>query len=138
MNQSTNSSNSSTSQSPFQILSEKGSIEVTRDQLPSGSLEEQITFLLKSSPVFLFMKGNSDFPQCGFSASVVGILSQLQTSFKTFDILSYPELRQFIKEYSQWPTFPQLYIQGELIGGNDIVTQLFQQGELQKLLQNIS
>ena len=81
------------------------------------------------------MKGSKDFPQCGFSASVSNILSKLGVDFKDIDILQNPELRQAIKEFSDWPTIPQLYVGGEFIGGCDIVKEMYESGELQELLQ---
>ena len=103
-------------------------------QAPSkGNLQEKIQALVKSD-LILFMKGTPQFPQCGFSANAIGILNLLGKSFKTFDILSDPEIRQGLKEYSNWPTYPQLYYKGELVGGNDILMEMHQQGELQKLI----
>lgn len=99
-------------------------------------LKAQIEGLLKSSKVVLFMKGNADMPQCGFSANSVAILKHLGVPFKTFNILNDPEIRQGLKEYSNWPTYPQLYTDGKLIGGNDIITEMYQSGELQELLKN--
>jgi monothiol glutaredoxin len=98
-------------------------------------LNQQIKNLIQSSKVVLFMKGNAQMPQCGFSANSVAILKVLGVSFKTFNILKDPEIRQGLKEYSQWPTFPQLYVNNELIGGNDIITEMYQSGELQELLK---
>lgn len=98
-------------------------------------LKEQIETLLKADKVVLFMKGNADFPQCGFSANTAGMLKHLGVSFKTFNILNDPDIRQGLKEYSNWPTYPQLYINGQLVGGNDIVTEMFQNGELASLLK---
>jgi monothiol glutaredoxin len=101
------------------------------------NLDEKIKHLVECSPIVLFMKGNAQRPQCGFSANTVKILNTFGKNYVTYDILKDPEVRQGIKEYSQWPTFPQLYIQGELVGGNDIVTQMFEEGELQSLLEKI-
>ena len=99
-------------------------------------LKGQIENLLNSSKVVLFMKGNADMPQCGFSANSVAILRNLGVSFKTFNILNDAEIRQGLKEYSNWPTYPQLYVKGQLIGGNDIITEMFKNGELQEYLKN--
>jgi monothiol glutaredoxin len=123
---------------PFNILgsdqvpTQKG--QAINEENNLGELNERIERLIKSSDVFLFMKGTPDFPQCGFSANVVGILNSLNTSFNTFDILSDMELRQGIKEYSNWPTYPQLYYKGQLLGGNDIIMEMFEAGELQSAL----
>ncbi len=91
---------------------------------------------VNSNPVVLFMKGTPVFPQCGFSAQVVQVLSLLGVKFKSFDILADDELRQGIKEYSHWPTIPQLYVKGEFIGGCDIVREMYQAGELAQLLKD--
>ena len=91
---------------------------------------------VNSNPVVLYMKGTPVFPQCGFSAQVVQVLSLLGVKFKAFDILADDELRQGIKEYSHWPTIPQLYIKGEFIGGCDIVREMYQAGELAQLLKD--
>ncbi len=99
-------------------------------------LQGQIENLLKSSKVVLFMKGNADMPQCGFSANSVAILKHLGVSFNTFNILNDPEIRQGLKEFSNWPTYPQLYTNGKLIGGNDIITEMYKSGELQEYLKN--
>lgn len=85
---------------------------------------------VKSNDVLLFMKGTPDFPQCGFSGRVVQILSYLEVPFKGVNVLSSDELRQGVKDYGNWPTFPQLYVKGELLGGADIVSEMFQAGEL--------
>ena len=81
------------------------------------------------------MKGTPVFPQCGFSAAVIQVLSELGVKFKSFDVLTDPSLRQGIKEFSQWPTIPQLYVKGEFVGGCDIVREMFQANELQDLLK---
>jgi monothiol glutaredoxin len=98
------------------------------------ALAARIKGLLEAQRVVLFMKGNKMFPQCGFSAQVVGILKQSGVDFETHNILQDPDLRQGLKEYSNWPTFPQLYVNGQLIGGCDIVTEMHQNGELSKVL----
>ena len=82
----------------------------------------------------LFMKGNPAMPQCGFSAAVVGMLKEVGVPFESFNILADPELREGLKEYSSWPTFPQLYVDGKLVGGGDIVRDLHARGELQAAL----
>ncbi|MBY0517423.1 MAG: Grx4 family monothiol glutaredoxin [Bacteriovoracaceae bacterium] len=118
---------------PFNI------IQNAANEIPSADktkpLKEQIEGLLKSEKVVLFMKGNSEMPQCGFSANTSGILKQLGVSFKTFNILNDAEIRQGLKEFSNWPTYPQLYVNGQLVGGNDIVTEMFQNGELESVLK---
>ena len=90
---------------------------------------------ITNNQVMLFMKGNAMFPQCGFSARVVQILSHMGVPFQTANVLEDPALREGIKAFSQWPTIPQLYINGEFVGGCDIVTEMFQSGELETLLK---
>jgi len=100
------------------------------------SAQEFIKKQVTEHPVVLYMKGTPDFPQCGFSANVVNILKAcgVQDIF-TVDVLSNPEIRQSIKEYANWPTIPQLYVNGEFVGGSDILTEMYKNGELQKLLK---
>ena len=102
----------------------------------SVELNTQIESLIASDKIFLFMKGTPQAPMCGFSANVISLLNHFGVSYKTFDILSDMEIRQGVKEYANWPTFPQLYINKELIGGNDIVMELYENKELEKLLKN--
>jgi monothiol glutaredoxin len=90
---------------------------------------------IESNPVVLYMKGTPVFPQCGFSAQVVQVLSLVGVKFKAFDVLADDELRQGIKEFSNWPTVPQLYVKGEFVGGCDIVREMYQSGELVELLR---
>jgi monothiol glutaredoxin len=95
-------------------------------------IKEQVT----KNKVVLYMKGTPDFPQCGFSANAVGILKECGVKdMFTVNVLENPDIRQGIKEYANWPTIPQLYINGEFIGGSDIVTEMYQSGELQTLLK---
>ncbi|MEE2704497.1 MAG: Grx4 family monothiol glutaredoxin [Pseudomonadota bacterium] len=93
-----------------------------------------ITEEINNNDVVLFMKGSPMFPQCGFSAAVVQILSKLEIKFKGIDVLEDENLRQDIKEFSDWPTIPQLYVKGEFIGGCDIVTEMAKTGELEELI----
>jgi monothiol glutaredoxin len=95
---------------------------------------ERIQSDIDQAPVMLYMKGTAMFPQCGFSARVVQILTHLGVPFKTANVLEDMELREGIKEFSQWPTVPQLYVKGEFVGGCDIVMEMFQSGELGTLL----
>lgn len=92
----------------------------------------KIESLVKSNKVFLFMKGTPEMPQCGFSAGVVNVLKQLGVPFSSFNVLSDMKVREGVKEYTNWPTIPQLYIDGEFVGGHDITMQMAQSGELQK------
>lgn len=99
------------------------------------SLQAKLTALVKSRPVLLFMKGTPDAPRCGFSSKVVAALKEENVPFGSFDILGDEEIRQGMKEFSNWPTFPQLYVNGELVGGCDIVLEMAQSGELREHLQ---
>ena len=96
--------------------------------------KERIDTLVKANDVLLFMKGTALFPQCGFSSRAVAILDHLGVPFETVDVLQDQELRQGIKEYSDWPTIPQLYVKGEFVGGSDIMMEMFENGELQQLV----
>ena len=98
------------------------------------NVAERIKQDLSSSDVVLYMKGTPVFPQCGFSAAVVQVLSHVGVKFKGINILEDPGLRQGLKDFSNWPTFPQLYVKGELVGGCDIVREMYESGELQQLL----
>ena len=95
---------------------------------------ERIKAELNSSPVVLFMKGTPDFPQCGFSAQAVAALRASGAGFHAVNIFEDPELRDALKKFSNWPTYPQLYVNGELIGGSDIILEMYKSGELQKLV----
>lgn len=97
--------------------------------------KNRIEELVKGDKVFLFMKGSPNFPSCGFSAQVSGILNQIGVKYGSFDVLTDETIRQGIKEFANWPTIPQLYVGGEFVGGCDIITEMFQNGELQKMLQ---
>ena len=101
------------------------------DTTTHDRIRQQVT----DNPVVLFMKGTPVFPQCGFSATVVQILSHMGVKFKGVDVLTDPEIRQGIKEYSSWPTIPQLYVKGEFIGGCDIIREMFETGELQQVFE---
>ncbi len=98
------------------------------------NVTERIKDQLENNPVVLYMKGTPDFPQCGFSAQTVQILDACHAKYAYVNILEDLEVREALKEYSHWPTYPQLYIGGELIGGCDIVTDLYTKGELSKML----
>ncbi len=97
-------------------------------------VSERIQADISANPVFLYMKGTTKFPQCGFSARVVQILDHLGVRYATADVLEDPELRDGIKRFSNWPTIPQLYVAGTFVGGCDIVTEMYQSGELKALL----
>ena len=96
-------------------------------------VHDRIAKDVAENEVLLFMKGTPVFPQCGFSAAVVQILSELGVKFKAVDVLKDPEIRQGIKEFSNWPTIPQLYVKGEFVGGCDIIREMFETGELKQV-----
>ena len=97
--------------------------------------KSRIEELIQSTPIFVFMKRNKLMPQCGCSNNVVQILNSLGMSFDTFDVLSDMEIRQGIKEFSEWPTIPQVYVNGEFIGGSDILIEMYNSGELKEKLE---
>jgi monothiol glutaredoxin len=98
-------------------------------------VKTKIDQLLKENKIMVFMKGSKLMPQCGFSNNVVQILNTLGVPYETVDILADPEIRQGIKEYSNWPTIPQIYLNGEFVGGSDIAIELYQSGELQQMVE---
>jgi monothiol glutaredoxin len=98
-------------------------------------ISERIKAVLDQHPIVVFMKGTPQFPQCGFSMRTVQALQACGARFQHVDVLAEPEYRQHLPQYSQWPTFPQVFINGELVGGCDIVLDLHQRGELQKLVE---
>ncbi len=100
-----------------------------------ATVADRIRHDISENDVVLYMKGSSVFPQCGFSAAVVQVLGQLDVKYKSFDILTDPSLREGIKEFSNWPTLPQLYVKGEFVGGCDIVREMYQTGELAELFK---
>ena len=104
--------------------------------MSDNQVTERIKSDLSENDVVLFMKGSPVFPQCGFSATVVQVLTNLGVKFKGIDILADPELREGIKAFSDWPTIPQLYVKGEFVGGCDIVREMFEAGELAQLLDD--
>ncbi len=99
-----------------------------------NTIQEQIT----STPIVLYMKGTEHFPQCGFSSQLIHILKECKANFTAHNVLENDDLRQGIKAFTNWPTIPQLYIQGEFVGGCDIVTELFESGELKKIIEKAS
>jgi monothiol glutaredoxin len=100
----------------------------------NDDMRARIEGLLNGSKVMLFMKGTKQFPACGFSSTVVEILKKEGVPFDTFNILADPAMREGMKQYSNWPTYPQLYVNGELVGGCDIALEMYRNGELRKLL----
>ncbi len=112
---------------PFEILGGEPIKQVNKNV----DVTEQIKELISSDDLVLFMKGTPDMPMCGFSANSIAILNNLNVKYKTFNILEDMDIREGLKEYSNWPTYPQLYIRGELVGGNDIITEMYQSGDLE-------
>ncbi|KEF42190.1 MAG: glutaredoxin [Cyanobium sp. CACIAM 14] len=100
-----------------------------------ASTRQRIDALISAHPVMVFMKGSKLMPQCGFSNNVVQILQALGVPFETFDVLSDMEIRQGIKEFSDWPTIPQVYVKGEFLGGSDILIEMYNSGELREKLE---
>ena len=95
----------------------------------------KIKEIVDGNPIVLFMKGNPKFPQCGFSAAVIQVLSHLQVKFSSVNVLEDPDVRDGIKQYSDWPTIPQLYVKGEFVGGCDIIREMYETGELKTFLE---
>ena len=100
-----------------------------------GDVNERISSAINENRILIFMKGNPDFPQCGFSAATIDVFNQLGEPYATRDVLQDPEIRQGIKEFSNWPTIPQVFIDGKFIGGSDIITEMDQNGELEPLVK---
>jgi monothiol glutaredoxin len=103
--------------------------------MTDSSVHDRIAKEVAENDVLLYMKGTPVFPQCGFSAATVHVLSELGVKFKAVDVLKDAEIRQGIKEFSNWPTIPQLYVKGEFVGGCDIIKEMFEQGELEPFLK---
>ncbi len=102
-----------------------------------SDVQARIKEMVEGNPVMLFMKGTRWFPQCGFSMRAASILATTGVKFETFDVLSDPEIRQGIKDYGNWPTIPQLYVKGKLLGGSDILMELYESGELQEMIADL-
>jgi monothiol glutaredoxin len=118
--------------SPFNIINKEATAVPYVEESTDGSPKERIEKMMASSPIFIFMKGTPNAPECGFSYNTVE-----GKPFKTFDVLSDYEIRDSIKEFSNWPTIPQIYINGEFVGGNDIITEMYQSGELANLTKAV-
>ncbi len=118
---------------PFQVVG--GQAIEESQQNKNLDINSRLSNLVNSAPIMLFMKGTPDMPQCGFSANVVKILNHFSVSFNAFNILSDMDIREGLKQYSNWPTYPQLYIKGQLVGGNDIITEMMNNGELESVLK---
>ncbi len=100
-----------------------------------SDIQKKIGRQIEENPIILYMKGSKEMPQCGFSAQVVNILNYYKVDYETVDVLSDPEIRQGVKDYSQWPTLPQLYVNGNFVGGCDICTEMHLKGELGEILE---
>lgn len=118
---------------PFQVVG--GNAISETEQNKNLDLNSRLTNLINSAPIVLFMKGSSEMPQCGFSANVCKILNNLGVSYNTFNILGDMDVREGLKQFSNWPTYPQLYVKGQLVGGNDIITEMLNNGELEQVLK---
>ena len=102
-----------------------------------SDVQQRIGEMVGKDPVLLFMKGTALFPQCGFSSRAIAILDHLGVKYQTVDVLQDPEIRGGIKEFSDWPTVPQLYVKGEFVGGSDIMMEMFESGELKQLVDGV-
>ena len=102
---------------------------------PANQVGERLDTLVNANEIVLFMKGTPLFPQCGFSSRAIAILENLGAPYETVDVLADQEIRQGIKQYSDWPTIPQLYVKGEFVGGSDIMMEMFESGELKTLIE---
>ena len=102
----------------------------------SKDLKEQIESIIGKTDIVLFMKGTPDMPMCGFSANSIAILNSLGTTYTTFNILEDMDIREGLKEYANWPTYPQLYFKAQLVGGNDIITEMYNSGDLTELIKS--
>jgi len=103
---------------------------------PGGDIRSRIEQDVSSNDILIYMKGTPDSPQCGFSAATIEVFNALGVPYSTRDVLADPELRQGIKAFSNWPTIPQVYVKGQFLGGCDIVTEMYQRGELQQVVQD--
>lgn len=120
--------------SPFTIA---GDGRPADEGLSSESTVESVGDLVRSSDVFLFIKGTPEQPMCGFSANTVAIMNATGVPYRSFDVLSDPSIRAAAKDYAKWPTFPQLWVRGEFVGGNDIITEMYAAGELEAVLAGV-
>ena len=125
--------------SPFKISAvsdaPSGSGESVTGSKVNGNPIERMGALVNSADIFLLIKGTPQRPQCGFSANTVAIMDSLRVPYRTFDVLSDQEIRSAAKEFAGWPTFPQVYVRGEFVGGNDIISEMHAAGELQELVR---
>jgi monothiol glutaredoxin len=130
-----------TDSSPFRMATPEPIVaggKPVQEEDPSATPTERIDRMIRSADVFLFIKGTPLQPMCGFSANTVAVMDSLDVPYRTFDVLSDEAIRSAAKQFSAWPTFPQVYVRGEFIGGNDIVTDMLYSGELRRLVQGES
>ncbi|MDA8793332.1 Grx4 family monothiol glutaredoxin [Bacteriovoracaceae bacterium] len=128
------------SENPFNILNqEQVGTEVVEDSQTADTTNpnERINKLITENHIVLFVKGNPEMPQCGFSHNTMEIFNRLGKVYKTFNVLADPSIRQGIKDFTNWPTIPQVFVKGEFIGGNDVVTSLYQNGELAEMVKDV-
>ncbi len=116
------------------VLNEN-TIKMTKSRENGDSIQDELGSMVEENEILLFMKGNRLMPHCGFSAQVINLLAKHTDSFVTVDVLADQEIRKGIKEFSNWPTIPQLYVKGKFIGGCDIITELHEEGELEAVLK---
>jgi monothiol glutaredoxin len=123
------------SNNPFNILNPNA---VPEEVKPTNEdAIERIKEIIASGDIVLFMKGNAQMPMCGFSANTIAILNEYGKKYRTFNILEDMDVREGIKTYSNWPTFPQLYLKGKLVGGNDIIVEMHESGDLKEIIETI-
>jgi len=125
------------SRSPFEILNPTIPAPAPAGEGSSGSPEQQVERMVKGSEMFVFMKGSPDAPRCGFSANTVALLDAYGFTYESFDVLSDDSIRAAAKDYGNWPTFPQVWLRGELLGGHDILVEMHHSGELENLVGEV-
>jgi monothiol glutaredoxin len=128
-------------ENPFRVAATQppraGGMPVQEEDTSAAPLE-RIERMVKSSDVFIFIKGTPEQPLCGFSANTVAVMNHLGAAYRTFDVLADEAIRAAAKDYASWPTFPQVFVRGEFIGGNDIVTELFHSGDLRRTIEGVA
>jgi monothiol glutaredoxin len=126
------------SRSPFEILNPTPPVSVPVSDDPDAPPRQRVERMVKGSEMFVFMKGSPDAPRCGFSANTVALLDAYGFEYDSFDVLSDDAIRAAAKEYGNWPTFPQVWLRGELLGGNDILVEMHHSGELENMVREAS
>ncbi len=125
------------SRSPFEILNPTIPAPVPASESSGASPEQRVERMVQGSEMFVFMKGSPSAPRCGFSANTVALLDAYGFAYDSFDVLSDDQIRSAAKEYGSWPTFPQVWLRGELLGGHDILVEMHHAGELEKLVREV-